>query len=153
MEKYMKVIIATDGSDFSKVAVEKFCKIAGNPENWEIKIISVYERLPPVFAGPYAFLSDFNDQYEDMGKEAAKKYTSDTEAQIRQHFPNKQVNITMESLLGMPGPMIVEIAKGWDADLIVVGSHGYGLWDRLLLGSASNTIVHHAPCSVLVVRM
>ena len=38
------------------------------------------------------------------------------------------------------------------ADLIVLGSHGYKTWERLLLGSVSNSVVHHAPCSVLIVR-
>ena len=45
---------------------------------------------------------------------------------------------------------INETARG-KADLIVVGSHGRGFWGRLL-GSVSNGVVHHAPCSVLVVR-
>jgi nucleotide-binding universal stress UspA family protein len=54
----------------------------------------------------------------------------------------------------MNGPAAKEIidkAERWRADLIVVGSHGYGFWGRLL-GSVSNYVVHNAPCSVLVVR-
>jgi nucleotide-binding universal stress UspA family protein len=42
-------------------------------------------------------------------------------------------------------------AKALDADLIVVGSHGYGTVDRLL-GTTAAKIVNHAECSVLVVR-
>ncbi|MCB1025610.1 MAG: universal stress protein [Acidobacteria bacterium] len=47
---------------------------------------------------------------------------------------------------------IVEKAKRWNADLIIVGSHGRGFWGRVMLGSISDSLVHHAPCSVLVVR-
>lgn len=53
--------------------------------------------------------------------------------------------------LGPPSPTICEIAGELHADLIVVGSHGYGLLDRIL-GTTSARVVHHAPCSVMVVR-
>ncbi len=52
----------------------------------------------------------------------------------------------------IPKESIVEEAQKWSADLIVLGSHGYGFWERMLLGSVSNAVVHHAPCSVLIVR-
>ena len=39
------------------------------------------------------------------------------------------------------------------ADLIVVGSHGYGVWDRFLLGSVSQAVALHAKCSVEIVRV
>jgi nucleotide-binding universal stress UspA family protein len=47
---------------------------------------------------------------------------------------------------------IVDEAKEWGADLIVVGSHGYTGLKRLLLGSVAQSVVTHAPCSVEVVR-
>ena len=50
------------------------------------------------------------------------------------------------------GPDEVETAEEFGSDLIIVGSHGYSRWERLLLGSVSQSVVHHAPCSVLVVR-
>jgi nucleotide-binding universal stress UspA family protein len=53
---------------------------------------------------------------------------------------------------GLAKQVIVEEAEKWGADLIVVGSHGQGLWSRALLGSVSNSVVHHAPCSVFVGR-
>ena len=46
----------------------------------------------------------------------------------------------------------VETAEEMGADMIVLGSHGYKRWERLLLGSVSNSVVHHAHCSVMVVR-
>ena len=48
--------------------------------------------------------------------------------------------------------MIVEEARGWGADLIVGGSHGYGFMKRMLLGSVAGTVVANAHCSVHVVR-
>jgi len=48
--------------------------------------------------------------------------------------------------------VIVEAAAEVDADLIIVGSRGMNAVQRWLLGSVSSKVVHHAPCSVLVVR-
>jgi len=53
---------------------------------------------------------------------------------------------------GKPATKIVEGAKSWPADLIVVGSHGRGGVERLMLGSVAESVVRHAPCPVLVVR-
>jgi len=53
---------------------------------------------------------------------------------------------------GDPSHEIVEEAKSWGADLIVVGSHGRTGMQRLLLGSVAEQVVRHAPCSVEVVR-
>lgn len=52
---------------------------------------------------------------------------------------------------GAPAQVVVDVADELCADLIVVGSHGYDLADRLL-GTTAARIVNHAPCSVLVVR-
>jgi nucleotide-binding universal stress UspA family protein len=53
---------------------------------------------------------------------------------------------------GDPRTVIIDEAKAWSADLIVVGSHGYTGIKRLLLGSVAQSVVSHAPCSVEVVR-
>jgi nucleotide-binding universal stress UspA family protein len=54
--------------------------------------------------------------------------------------------------VGKSGTEIVKAAKEWPADLIVVGSHGRGRVERLLLGSVAEVVVRHAACPVLVVR-
>lgn len=53
---------------------------------------------------------------------------------------------------GNPADVIVDQAKTWDADLIVVGSTGKHATVRTLLGSVSSKVVANAPCSVLVVK-
>lgn len=52
---------------------------------------------------------------------------------------------------GAPAQVVVDLAEELHADLIVLGSHGYGVLDRLL-GTTAARIVNHARCSVLVVR-
>jgi nucleotide-binding universal stress UspA family protein len=53
---------------------------------------------------------------------------------------------------GDPRSAIVDEAEEWEADLIVVGSHGRTGLSRWLLGSVAQAVVGHAPCSVEVVR-
>ena len=53
---------------------------------------------------------------------------------------------------GTPGVEIVHEARAWPADLIVLGSRGYGAIKSALLGSVATYVLHHAPCSVEVVR-
>jgi nucleotide-binding universal stress UspA family protein len=48
--------------------------------------------------------------------------------------------------------LVVDEARKWSADLIVLGSHGYSGIKRLLLGSVASSVVSHAPCSVEIVR-
>jgi nucleotide-binding universal stress UspA family protein len=60
--------------------------------------------------------------------------------------------VSTEVLRGSPKHAIIEEAERWGADLIVVGSHGYSALERFLLGSVSQSIAHHAKCSVEIVR-
>jgi nucleotide-binding universal stress UspA family protein len=62
------------------------------------------------------------------------------------------LRVVTEVLDGSPKKVIVEEAERWGADLIVIGSHGYGPVRRFLLGSVSQAVALHAPCSVEIVR-
>jgi len=53
---------------------------------------------------------------------------------------------------GEPGASICDLAQSWGADLVVVGRRGFKGLAEVLLGSVSNHVVHHAPCSVLVIQ-
>ncbi|MBX6765035.1 MAG: universal stress protein, partial [Rubrobacteraceae bacterium] len=56
-------------------------------------------------------------------------------------------------VLGRPDVEIVAVAEEIGADLVVVGSRGLGGLRRTLMGSVSDSVVRHAHCSVLVVRI
>ncbi len=53
---------------------------------------------------------------------------------------------------GEPGQQVCMLAKGWGADLILLGRRGRTGLSEIVLGSVSNYVVHHAPCSVLVIQ-
>jgi nucleotide-binding universal stress UspA family protein len=63
------------------------------------------------------------------------------------------LKIEGKAIMGSPKAVILDQAESWKADLIVVGSHGYPTWEKLLLGSVSQAVVSHAKCSVEVVRL
>ncbi len=147
----MKILIATDGSDYSKAAVEECCRFIIRPENANVLIVSAYEDAHPISAEPFAISADYYQKLVDAVREQSQSFVEEAEKTIRSRFPDSEFVISTEVLAGSPDQQIVERAKDWKADLIVVGSHGRGFWGRLL-GSVSDGVVHHAPCSVLVVR-
>jgi nucleotide-binding universal stress UspA family protein len=65
-----------------------------------------------------------------------------------------QLGLTVEFTqnLGDPGRIICEVAQQWQADLIIVGRHNHPIWEELFLGSVSNYVMHHSPCSVLTMQ-
>ncbi len=53
---------------------------------------------------------------------------------------------------GKPAAKIVETAKAWPADLIVIGTHGGNVVSNILLGSVAQGVLRHAPCPVMIIR-
>jgi len=147
----MKILIATDGSDYSKAAVEECCRVVIRPENADVMIVSAYEDAYPITAEPFAISAEYYQKLDDAVSEMAKGFVESAEKLVRNKFPDADFPVTTKVLRGAPDQQIIEMAKEWKADIIVVGSHGRGFWGRLL-GSVSNGVVHHAECSVLVVR-
>ena len=143
----MRILISTDGSEFSRAAVEKCFQIIVAPENTAIKIVSVFEVLEPM---DISISPEFSQELESSSHKKAQEFAEQAAARIRGYFPN--INLTTQVSIGEPDRILIETAREWEADLIVIGSHGRGFWGRMLLGSITNSLAHYAPCSVLVVR-
>lgn len=62
------------------------------------------------------------------------------------------VNAETQQIFGVPSRMICNLARTWGADLVVLGRRGHSGLQELFLGSVSNYVLHHAPCSVLTVQ-
>jgi nucleotide-binding universal stress UspA family protein len=147
----MKVLLATDGSDYSREAAEKMCEVLGDLDNLRVKVVSAFEEAYPIAAEPFAVSAEFYQKIIDASENQAEHFASETVELIRKRLTNGNFEVSFEVLKGSPEQQIVEEARDWQADLIVVGSHGRGFWGRML-GSVSDAVIHHAPCSVLVVR-
>ncbi len=147
----MKILIATDGTKYGEAAVEmlgKFRLVEGDV----VKIISVVDLAVPLAIDIYGgYLPDTTD-LEKGARENASKIVDDASNKIREFYADTALTVTSDVLFGSPDGRIVETAEEMGADLIVIGSHGYKQWERLLLGSVSDSVVHHAHCSVMVVR-
>lgn len=147
----MKLLFATDGGKQRDAAIETIRRFSWGPGD-EIKIISVVDMALPMAIDIYGgFLPD-TSELEKTARENAAKIVGECAERIRSFTDPEEVAISTDILFGSPDSRIVESAEEWGATLIVVGSHGYSRWERLLLGSVSDSVVHHAPCSVLVIR-
>lgn len=62
------------------------------------------------------------------------------------------VEVEYVQATGSPGFMICKVASGREVDLILMGRHGRTGLSEFLLGSVSNYLLHHAPCSVLTIQ-
>ena len=147
----MKVLIATDGSEYSRAAIDEACRLFEKSPDAEFKVIYVYE-LMILAPGPYFLAPEYVQQIDDELQVQANAIVEKSLAQIREKFPALAGRTSASVLSGTPAQQIVEEAENWGADLIVSGSHGYGFWKRAWLGSVSNALVHNAHCSVMIVR-
>jgi len=147
----MRILFATDGTKHSEAALEIVAQLNLGAAG-EIKIITVVDMAVPLTVDVYAGYLSSTAEIEKAAREHAFKILEETKAKLSSRFENQNVSISAEVLFGSPESRIVETAEQMHAELIVVGSHGYNRWERLLLGSVSDSVVHHAPCSVLVVR-
>jgi len=94
---------------------------------------------------------NYLEALEKAGEEEARSIISKAVDRITNEQHDK-IRVASEIVKGHPVPAILDAAETWQADLIVVGSHGYRGLTKLLLGSVSQAVASHAKCSVQIVR-
>ena len=115
-----------------------------------MKILTVIHPTVPIFPDPaFAIAAVHVEQAEELRHRAPLLLGTACE-QIRRGAPN--VTVILSVVDGVPKDVIVQEAREWGADLIVVGSHGYGRMWSMVLGSVARAVLTDAPCSVLVAR-
>jgi len=142
----MRILLATDGSAYSEAAVDELAS-RPVPVNSQVLVISVIE-LPSF---PWAFPGggvDFDEQIQQTARAAVEGAVG----RLKAGPESRNMSITSKVVSGSPKRVILEEADAFGADLIIVGSHGHGAWDRMLLGSVSQAVAAHAKCSVEIVR-
>ena len=162
MSERMKILIAYDGSTCADDALNDLPR-AGLPREADALIVQVEERWlsPPsdyktveevVVSTNLSAAKPAREPVEPQAEADGESRTSLERAsqRIGAHFPEWKMETL--SLKGSPAREIIHSAKEWNADLIVVGSHGCTESKRFMLGSVSHKIANEAACSVRVVR-
>ena len=144
----MRVLIPTDGSECAQMALSAVAEQPW-PTSSEFLIIACPEF--PVIVGEYPYYAP--EQLTELAKgseiHAAESATEGADLLSKAGLRvSRQVTEPRET----PARAILAAAESWEADLIVMGSHGRRGFDRLVLGSVSESVALHARCSVQVVR-
>jgi nucleotide-binding universal stress UspA family protein len=146
----MRVLVAVDGSEYSDAALDEVGSRAW-PADSEIRVITAYELPLTPTPETWALPPDYFDKLDRAVRERAESIKDVAVIKLAKSL-DPSIKLTGNILPGPPRSIILEEADRWKADLIVIGSHGYGAWQRFLLGSVSQAVVSHAKCSVEVVR-
>jgi nucleotide-binding universal stress UspA family protein len=146
----MKILVATDGSEYSRAAVNEVIDRPW-PAGSEVRLLMAIEvplvPTPELWAVPEGFYTD----YETMERNRAEKILAEAAEMIRVKH-GEDLKVSSLITLGTAKNAITDEAENWGADLILVGSHGYNGIQRFLIGSVSQAVALHAKCSVEIVR-
>lgn len=144
MESYKHILLAVDFFENDGNVADKARDLADKCQA-KLSIVHVVDSLPIVDAG-YGMDIPYNLDLTAELMASAKIRLARLAEKLAVNEDNRWLEI------GSPKLEIIKVAEQNQVDLIVVGSHGrHGL--ALLLGSTANSVLHHAPCDVLAVRL
>ncbi|WP_102345197.1 universal stress protein [Bacillus sp. Marseille-P3661] len=142
---YSRILVAYDGSDLSKKALEMAITLAKQDERIQVDVVGVSNPPTAASMGSYGIYSQ--ELIEEL-KVSAAKSLDDVKVMLSE-LPNKAFAVVLE---GNPGKVIVEFANKNSSDLIVMGSRGLNGLAELFLGSTSHYVVQRAHCPVFIVK-
>ena len=145
-----KIILATDFSDASKDATYHAQLLA---QTYEAELIILHIFDPSIWSVTipryYLPVNELGIKRVIQGLEETRQQEKDALKELAKSFDLEVGTIFTE---GDPGHEIVRVAEELNADLIVLGTHGYSGWKRFTIGSVAELVVRHAPCAVLTIR-
>jgi nucleotide-binding universal stress UspA family protein len=137
-----RVLVGLDGSARSSGVLDAAVSVASK-QGARVILLRVVGLPRDV---PQDFFKITDEPLVDVLRRRAKSYLDECMPKVPADlFGGIEIGV------GTPWEGICKMAQSLEAELIVVGSHGYSGWDRLL-GTTAAKVVNHAPCSVLVVR-
>jgi nucleotide-binding universal stress UspA family protein len=145
----MRILLAVDGSEPAALAARLVSSIGWPPDSLVVALAVVQPPLDPGLGMPGLPLA--GDALQEMAgavrDEAERVVTAAVEG-----LEADGRTVELRVVEGRPASVITETARSMAADLVVVGSHGYGRIASAVLGSVSSEVAEFAPCSVLVAR-
>ena len=139
----MKILLAADGSSFTKKAL---AFLVANPNllaDGELLVLHVQPNLPPrvtAFVGAKAI--------DDYHRDEAGQVLAPIEEFLKRHG----IAFTCKWMVGSPVDEIVKASRREAAHMIVMGTHGYGLLGRTVMGSVAQSVLADAEVPVLLVK-
>lgn len=146
-----RILFATDGSKYADMAADFLIKLPA-PRQSEITVLTVLQSyVETLLRVPTVELKTYQEMLDDVQaaeEEEAKKIIT----RSLQQFKAKGYRTSSMILKGAAGESILKAANGYSPDIITVGCRGLSGIQSLFMGSVSERIVRHAPCSVIVVK-
>jgi nucleotide-binding universal stress UspA family protein len=145
MPGFHNILVAVDFSQTSDDALSMAAYL-GKADHAQVHLLHV---VPDVVQSMYTMVPvAFDvDAYQRQSVEDARAQLPALAARYRL----ESAMLTTAVLLGVPAAEIVRYAEEHGIDLIVLGAHGHGFLDRLLIGSVAERVARRAPCAVLMV--
>ncbi len=139
------IIVGIDGSDHSRRALQWAVGEAA-VRHAPLTVLTVRTVMAPYWGGPVPDPDD--PALLEQARKEAQKETDDVLDELG--AASRPPSVEVRAVNGVPAEALLSAAEG--ADLLVVGARGAGGFKRLLLGSVSTHLTHHAPCPVAVIR-
>ncbi len=139
-----KILVATDGSDHAGKALDYASDIASmyKATVYLIHVVPPVPRLAEVGM-------DVLQKIEESNQAFAKEIMEKGEKEIKKKGVGSYQTVILQ---GNPAQEIIEFARKNSVDMIVMGSHGAGKVETLMLGSVSNKVCHLADCTCVTVK-
>lgn len=154
-----KIVVGIDRSKLGHQVLQKAIAIAA-AQAAQLKLVHVLGDHEP--DAPRLGAYTVNSPSVELNLTLLKTFQTDwnQHVQDQQQWLDRQTELAGEGgvqasshlVIGRPGPELSDVAQRWQADLIIVGSHGHTGLNELVIGSVSNYLLHRAPCSVMVVN-
>ncbi len=151
---YQKILAALDNSPLGKLVFEQALAMAKSNK----ASLMLFHCLPIETPSNAPYTSLYEGEFSDFSysmREHLEHQAEETKAWLEDYgkrASEQGIATEWDWKIGEPGRWIRDMAKTWEADLIIVGRRGLSGVSEMFLGSVSNYVVHHAPCSVLVVQ-
>ncbi|MBW4523056.1 MAG: universal stress protein [Scytolyngbya sp. HA4215-MV1] len=156
---FQRILVAVDSSDAGKHIFEAALSFA-KATHASLMLLHVLSPFDEGYPNPVYPGSD--SVYPSLHTEALRQYMGQLERlekegiELLQELADQaaEAGITAEFTqnLGDPSRIICDLARTWNADLVVTGRRGRKGLTEFILGSVSNYVIHHAPCSVMVIQ-
>lgn len=143
---YQKILVPVDGSPTSNRAVQEAVKLAQLLGS-QLELVHVYEDIVYLISKDYISYEELQRTVRSCGE----KILTEAEMLVKEVGLEAETRIIQASKERVAQLLVAE-AERWQADLIVIGTHGHTGFSRLLLGSVAEGLVRIAPIPVLLIR-